>query len=615
MLHNEIKAYLENWEREKKTFSSSTGKRIWEQENEQTISEMIKKILTECENKGYKQTKEDVSEWMAFGFRPNHPSDKNWGTYYGPMCVFQDRNTRQMIEYPSIQKVDQEVLEYWAKRAKECENPILSSRYADLVVDFSPKILNRNADIGLFQTVIDSNIAICENSSVDSSDCITKIQRALGLAIRVGDQERIVKVKDAIIKLEGNIAKDHKPGLWGFAFELLVLGSTGKVCLDEAERKRIVGDLEERLKRVARNPRLAEKAVYLLAEYYAKEKGKEEENLMRILGVFEKSLKSDQLSNSSAMFKVPAYEQIFKLYGKYANQSYKARGAKRRILKELGQLNPDWRASMKEVLTPVKIDRKNIDDVVDRTFGSNGQDELKVVMGRVAREGLPKMEEIKKQFDEILEKYSIESILPQTITLEGRLPIAQYEGVIDDYDSHFKGWVRENLEINRFLLPPIIDGLKKRFPQEEIIEYFEMSTVFKYEEKEYLKRAIASYWSDDYLISSHLFVSLIESGIRKLVEICDGQYTKPNKKGGYEYYSLGTLLGNEGPKFEEMFPEIGDDLFLYFSFVLTEKLGFNLRNDIAHGINKGRFLNREISDRLFHILICLSMVERLNKPD
>ncbi|MGI6484023.1 MAG: hypothetical protein ACOX0R_00145 [Candidatus Dojkabacteria bacterium] len=32
------------------------------------------------------------------------------------------------------EQVDQEILEYWIKRAKESKNPILSSRYVDLVV-------------------------------------------------------------------------------------------------------------------------------------------------------------------------------------------------------------------------------------------------------------------------------------------------------------------------------------------------------------------------------------------------------------------------------------------------------------------------------------------------
>jgi hypothetical protein len=43
--------------------------------------------------------------------------------------------------------------------------------------------------------------------------------------------------------------------------------------------------------------------------------------------------------------------------------------------------------------------------------------------------------------------------------------------------------------------------------------------------------------------------------------------------------------------------------------VLTEKLGMNLRNNFAHGLEKKTFFSRDASDRLFHILLCLSLVK------
>ena len=604
MLHNEIKAYLDSWERGKKTLTSHIGEHT-------VIGEAIKKILVD--DKDYVRTEMDIFEWMAFDFQPDAPPDMSWDTYYGSMYVFPDQKTGQMVETPSIQKVNQEALRYWAKRAEECNNPILSSRYADLVVDFSKKISNKDADIALVQTVIDSNIAICENSLAESLDCITKIRRALNLAIRIGDRERIARVKDAIIKLENNIAEDDQPGLWGFDFELLVLGSTGKMRLDETERKQIVENLEERLNRVAQNPWFAEKAVHLLAEYYAK--NKDENNLMRILCVYENAFKSDQRSNSDAILKASAYEQIRALYGHFASQFPKVEEARKRILRELGQLDLNWKKSLKKVSTEFKVDQKKIDEFINRTFGPDGRDELEVVLGRMVLVDLLKEENVKKQFDDILEKYPTQFLFPQQHISEEGIPIAQYQGVLDDYKSHFKNWARQSLEINTLLLSVMADEFKKRFSKEKIIEYFETSVVFESENKEYLKRAIDAYWSDDYIVSSHLFVTLIESGLRKLVEICGGQYIDRNREGGYDYLTLQPLLKKNAHIFEEVFPGLGNDLLFYFRLTLIEKLGWNLRNDIAHGIGKGKFIRREASDRLFYILIWLSMVERKNKLD
>jgi hypothetical protein len=53
-----------------------------------------------------------------------------------------------------------------------------------------------------------------------------------------------------IINLEKKVAKDDKPGLWGFAFKWLILDFGKKVSLTEAEKAELIKDLEDRLKRV-----------------------------------------------------------------------------------------------------------------------------------------------------------------------------------------------------------------------------------------------------------------------------------------------------------------------------------------------------------------------------
>ncbi|HNU96588.1 MAG TPA: DUF4209 domain-containing protein, partial [Candidatus Magasanikbacteria bacterium] len=235
MLNSEVKKYLESLEQEKMTPVSFHG--------EHNIAQKIKDLLKKDEQ--YEPTKEDIAEQMAFDFMADYPNDNNgWETYHGPMFVLPN-DKGQMVEYPSIRRVDQEMLGYWAKRAKESKNPILSSRYADLVVDFSPKILSKSTDIDLFQIVIDSNITICEKSLADPLDCKTKIKRALILAIQTNDQTRINKAKDTIIKLEKDIAIDDKPGLWGFAFKWLILDFSKKITLEDKEKNKLVDEIEE----------------------------------------------------------------------------------------------------------------------------------------------------------------------------------------------------------------------------------------------------------------------------------------------------------------------------------------------------------------------------------
>lgn len=601
MLNNEIKKYLANIDQEKKALVSFRG--------EYEIAQKIEGILKK--NEKYEPTKEDIAEQIAFGFMADYPSNNSgWETYYGPMSVLPN-DKGQMVKYPSIRRVDQEMLEYWTERVKESKNPILSSRYADLVVDFSPKVLSKSADINLFQKVIDSNIAICEKLLANPLDCKTKIKRALILAIQTNDQKRITETKNTIIKLEKNIAIDDKPGLWGFSFKWLILDFSKKVTLEDKERNELIKEIEERLKREEKNPWLTENAVSLLAEYYAREK--DEKNLMRVLGILKNSLKTNERSNSDALLKTHAYEQIHEIYRKYASSFAEAEKANKRLSQEIGQLDLDWNKSLKEISVETKIKNEDIEKCLKGIFGKNKDDKLELVMAKIAVSHLPKKDAVKKQLDDVSSKHPIQFLCTKQIISDDGVPIAKLSTLDEDYDNHFQSYALQYMQFGSFFLSLTLDELRKKFSKEKILEYFEKAVVFENENQEYLKRAISAYWDEDYLVASHLFNPLIESGIRELVKICGGLVLVPDEKlNGYKNVLLGGLLKND-QIFENVFSKSGHNILFYFRLVLTEKLGMNLRNDFAHGLEKKKFFGRDASDRLFHILIWLSVVRKKGK--
>jgi hypothetical protein len=61
-----------------------------------------------------------------------------------------------------------------------------------------------------------------------------------------------------------------------------------------------------------------------------------------------------------------------------------------------------------------------------------------------------------------------------------------------------------------------------------------------------------------------------------------------------------------------VFKTMGGDIEYYLRVLLTERIGWNLRNNFAHGINKKLFESEDVANRLVHVLICLSLV-RSNK--
>ena len=355
MLNIKVKEYLGSLEKELRVLEFPSG--------EHRIARNVTDILEQ--EKNYKPTKEDKAEFIAFDLAVIHQNADEQKTYYGPMFSFTYEDKKVSVP-PDIKAIDQDMLEYWGKRARKSENPILSSRYADLVVDFSPMTLDEEADVDLFRVVIDSNITICEQSLVVAFDCKTKIHRALVLAIIINDKKRIAKVKDTIIKLEKNIARDDMPELCGFALRWLLLDHPNKVALKDKEERELVSEAEERLKRVATDPELAKNTVNLLAEYYKSKR--EEKNLMRVLNALDNSLKTYVQSNSDALSKLSNYECMYGVCKKHESSFPKAEKASKQLLQESSQLGVDFEKSWAKSSLVIKTDKNDIDNHLKAIF-------------------------------------------------------------------------------------------------------------------------------------------------------------------------------------------------------------------------------------------------------
>jgi len=207
-------------------------------------------------------------------------------------------------------------------------------------------------------------------------------------------------------------------------------------------------------------------------------------------------------------------------------------------------------------------------------------------------------------------KHPIQFLCTTQIISDDGIPIAKLSTLEEDYDNHFQRYASQYIQFGSFFLTLVSDELKKRISKQNITDYFRNSTLFENENKEYLERAISAYWDNDYLVSSHLFSPLIESAIRELVKNCGGIVLRPNNLGGYDRLTLRQLLNGQGDIIEKSFCRKWAKIWsFYFRLVLTEKLGMNLRNDFAHGFGKKKFFTRDVSDRLFHVMICLSLIK------
>ena len=581
MLYYKIKKYLSELDNSLKTQKSING--------ELTIARCI--ITALHQNINYKMTSEDKAEFIAFDAVFDYQNIEKQKTYYKQKqsLSFTDK---QIPDPPSIEAVDKRMLNYWEKRAKETKNPILLSRYADLVVSLSAKILNKNPDVNFQQSVIDSNIMICEMSLQHHSDCKTKAKRALSLSVQINDPKRIVKAKNTIISLDKCIASGSDSCSCGFAFRVLLLDFSEKLTLDDTETNELLIDAEARLKKMVTNDLLlTECAGRPLAKYYARIN--DEKNLMRILHVIEVSLKEVAQLHTDVLTKLTVYDRIYELYKNYECCSLGITKICKKILHEINQLYLNYENLWSVKADKVEVEKVLVDNYLETIFGKTLNTDLKSVMHNIA-------------FKHLSKKIKPQKALSDNNLLNNKLS-SKVTSYYDYSSNHLQYFPHSQRDLYLFLAT--ICELNKRYTKETIIKYFTKYLVLNNDDEYYLKQAISSYLDTDYLTSSHLFIPFIESRIRKIIRTNGIPANELNAFRKHDYKPFSNLLNKSILK--EAYLNHGEQIVTYFKEVLlNDPLGMNLRNDFAHGLRKRNFFLHSASDRLFHILILLSLANQ-----
>lgn len=561
--------------------------------SERELSNKIRNFIKE----NFEQDPPESLLWeqMAFNFTENYPNDKSgWGTYFGPMFILPNKEGK-MVEYPSIQKITPEILSYWEKRAKESKNPVLKQRYSNLVWDFSEKVTSKKTYYSIAQIFIDSVVEIAEKDLHKyNTDVIEKLKRALSLGLSVNDKERINKLIDTIISYERKIAEDDKPDLWGFSYEHLVKNK--KVPLTEDKKSNVIIDLEKRFVRLldSNNHWAAQRAALLLVDYYSKlgSKEKVKEALLKLGEMFQR-----QAEKASPLVASAWLEQLYHLYLQYGLKSEADTISSK--IKELGKRS---KSEFKEIKTSKEIPREELQKYTNWLIDGD----LNTVLIKVAVNYIPKKDEVTKQIQDLSKKAPLSFLFSRKIVDADGRPMATVGSLEEDMNGHIVFQISQNMQISSFFLRETLNALIQKFnlTSIRIVNYLYESPIFEKSRKEFLIRGIEAYLKRDFLVSLHILLPQIEAIIGNLAEKIEVPILKPSRSGGFFYKTLDELLRN--PKIVEV---LGEDLCLYFRALLTDSRGWNLRNDVCHGISYIETFNQNTADRVLHALLCLALVK------
>lgn len=563
-----------------------------EKTSEHSISSKINKATEED------QSTEAIAERLAFGFCEDYLNKQSgWGTYYGPMMAWVGDDGKA-YESPSLSLVNDNIVEHWVARSQNTKNPMMKARYSGLVWDLSEAAIGRKPDYKIAIDYVNALLDVTDNDLCEhSTETITKVKRAYGVASALNNSDLIKNCIESAINLEGRIAEDDKAGLWGFCFELFVLGR--RRDLSEAQEKKLIVDLESRLKRVSKDssPWVCESAGIPLATYY-RSKGMDTD-VSRVIDIVGRCFE-DSCEGLAAMQTSSWLQHVHDIYIRF-----NMKDSAERVSKKVSEIGPDVVESMQEFSHSMEIPREKLDAyLVSITSG-----DLETTLNRIAIQFIPKKDQVEQQVLELAKNHPLTYLFTKTLQDHKGRPVATIGGIEDDLEGNIIHQLSQNMNIDSFFLQHSFSktigvyGLSV----EDLTSFIMRSPIFEESKKDIVKKGVQAYLEKDYMSAIHILLPQAESAIRTLVELMGSAILRKNRQGGLQLRTFDDLLRDESVE-----KCLGDDTAFYFRMLLTDQRGWNMRNDVCHGISPAGAFNYSTADRIVHVMLCLSQVRESN---
>ena len=511
--------------------------------------------------------------------------------------------------YPDIRQITSKMLSYWEKRSSEARSPILQCHYAELVWEFSPKVRSKKADISIAYKFIDSIIKMAKLGG--DKFLKYKLERALRLAVSINNKNKILSLRDAIINYEDIHSEDDKSGTWSYSFDLLIGDKDlyKKVELEKEQENKIIKKLEERLTALSDkdskffNPYDVEHVISKLAPYYRDQN--ERVSLKRVLLIYRDSFLSD-IEKGAMILGSGRLEKVRNILLQYG-LSQEAKG----IEKNLRKAQKEDLKLLRKHKRPVRLPKK---EEIDNYIKKLDEQSLSHALQMIAISFIPDKDRVGKI---ILKDAKISPLLymipTNVIDYTGR-KISEIGPLEKDLDGHIIHQLRQSLPST---LPPRIElGLNhlektKSLNANTLSNHLFKSPFFLKEYHQIVKEGLDAYFNKKYIASCSILIPQIETAIREIIAVAGGeiyQSSRSSNEKGFNLRPLSSLLRDE--IFINIFEKFNKNIPIYFQILLTDKRGFNFRNDICHGHFPSDYFGKTVANYIIHIFLILSILRK-----
>jgi len=569
-------------------------------DDEHHIAELLKKAVPD----GYELKLDERAELVAFSIGEYDPSQASgWGGYFGPGFIWSNQEG-EMIESPARDIITKEMVSYWRKRLDEVKHPILAARYAGLTWHLPKALWGDQREHGLMHKHIEAQFVAIKNDLYKRKTTgIGKLQRLFKIITSFNDTQYFERIKTLILWYEQTFGLADKPGLWAFSYDLL--SSTKKLKMTNEEMQDLICRLEGRLnilktgigEPLRPNPWAAQVAAEQLADYYVKQN--DMEAVKRVLLAVGEAYEP-LFPIVSRIQEYGWLEQVYFLYCKYHLKD-EADGILCR-LRDIGEKASEGMTTHQHSIEISKDELQELADIVLQ--GTNDE-----VFRRIFTQFIPSREIARGQLKVLAKEVPMQFLFPTVIQGTKGRTAAVIGGIENDLEGNIIVRISESLQFfGLFLNFSLKEGEKRGLlTKETVMEFISKSAAIDPIRLPIFERSINAYFDKDYLIFIHLLIPQIEEAIRNMVEKQGGTVYKVRDKI-FNLRTLDDILSED--KFKEIFGESGENIQTYLKVMLTDRRGWNIRNEVSHGLLAPESFNAVVADRILHVVLLLGLVRK-----
>jgi hypothetical protein len=533
-----------------------------------------------------------IAETTAFEFLENYTGAPSvWGTYYHPQ--FYQKEGDKVLQSPDITLLTEELLDYWAQRAMTTSHPVIKARYSGLICDFAQLITGRKADIKLVALCIESLIETFEQNLTGSAVMGQhKIERALKLALSYNQQTSIAKIKNLVLANDHAIPATEVKNIWAASFDLLL--NRKPAIVSAVEEKTVIDLLESRLDVVNEiDPWAAKAAAERLAIYYKKRGQKAD--VKRVL---------DKLGRSFELYivKVPAIQvaghlqELMLIY-----RHFQLNREAEKLIVRIRTVSKNADEEFKKVVVEHDFETSELVGYAKQILKYDGD----IMYQRIVHAQLMTTSEVEEDLERAVLSHPLRFFMTTSIVDKKGRVLAKLNPYAEDKEGHMVNHYYRFLQMNGAILLHFVFevGIRdKKITTETVMDFLKLSCIIDKDRYGMIETGIQAFFDQHYLVCIHLLIPQFEEALRNLLEANGGNILTYND----HTYPVKTFLHVlEDPIVEEAF---GPDQVYYFKMLFTDQRGWNLRNQVAHGLLEPELFNKQTAERLMHAFLCLGMI-------